>query len=289
MRKIFKRIITPVISNETVWNLVDKTLLKAAQFTQLERKKFEKEIKNKVQDGIISQEVQKVFPDLTVKHGLFAGMKYPEMESVGSVLFPKLLGSYEKELEPILEKICGTEYTEIVDIGCAEGYYAVGLAMKIPTAQIYAYDTNQQAITLCEKMAELNGVADRVWIGAFCDTEILMRIPYTKKALIISDCEGYEKELFTNEVARSLKGHDLLIEIHDFMDITISESIRKCFEKTHRIDVIESIDDLKKVRMYDFQELEGYDLETKWDLLAEHRPHIMEWFFIQAQESARQN
>lgn len=43
-----------------------------------------------------------VFPDLIVKHGPFKGMKYPAVKSVGSSLFPKLLGCYEKEIQGII-------------------------------------------------------------------------------------------------------------------------------------------------------------------------------------------
>ena len=114
-------------------------------------------------------------------------MKYPDQKSVGSALIPKIVGSYESELHQIIGKICNTDYSEIVDIGCAEGYYAVGLAMRIPTARVYAYDINAKAIDLCRQMAQINNVADRVTTGSFCDINTLKSIPFTKKALIISD------------------------------------------------------------------------------------------------------
>lgn len=59
--------------------------------------------------------------------GPFKGLMYPR-ESVGSAWAPKLLGTYESELSPTIERIVSGGYRSVVDIGAAEGYYAVGLA-----------------------------------------------------------------------------------------------------------------------------------------------------------------
>jgi hypothetical protein len=228
----------------------------------------------------VADVMKTMFPDPMVKHGVFKGMKYPEIKSGSDACFPKLLGSYEKEIQPILEEICKNTYTEIVNIGCAKGYYAVGLAMRIPTAKVFAYDSNEKAVRLCKRIAELNKVDQRIITGSFCTVETLRAIPFTKKGLIISDCEGYEKELFVEELVPLLADHDLLIEIHDFIDITISSLIRQRFEKTHAIEVIQSVDDIKKAQTYSYEELGDYDLATRKILLAETRPAIMEWFYM---------
>lgn len=226
--------------------------------------------------------VQKLFPDLVVQHGPFKGMKYPSPQAVGSALVPKLLGSYERELHPTIEYILTQDYTEIVDIGCAEGYYAVGMAIKHPNSLVYAFDTNEKALKLCRQMAELNGVVDRIVFGSHCSPQELRKIPYRGKALIISDCEGYEKELFSEDVIPYLAEHDLLIEIHDTVDITISGLMRERFSATHQIEVVESIDDIKKAKNYDYDELADYDLTTRHILISEGRGNIMEWFFLKS-------
>ena len=68
-------------------------------------------------------ELHQLFADGIVKHGPFAGLKYPELNSIGSALYPKLLGCYEAEIQDWIEAICNTDYSEIVDVGCAEGFY----------------------------------------------------------------------------------------------------------------------------------------------------------------------
>lgn len=275
MKSLIKKVVSKCIANDSFWKLLDRTILNFSRYVVIERRSTKKSLEPSVLDAITN-----IIPDYVVKHGVFKGMKYPNTDTAPYLLFPKLLGSYEAEIEPILKRICDEEYTEIVNIGCAEGYYAVGLALRIPSATVYAYDVNEKAIKFCKEMAKLNGVEDRLITGSFCDTEILKSIPFTKKGLIICDCEGCEKELFTDEIIHLFAKQDYLIELHDFIDITISSQIRERFEKTHTIEVIQSIDDIKKAQTYVYEELRNYDLETRKRLLGESRPAIMEWFYM---------
>ena len=232
------------------------------------------------QDSLIEAARIAISPDLTVRNGPFRGMRYPQRASVGSALVPKLLGSYERELQPVLEDIVARGHSEIVDIGCAEGYYAVGLALRLPAARVFAYDPNAKAIDLCRRMAELNGVADRLVTGSFCAVNTLRSLPLTGRAIIVCDCEGYERELFTEDVVALLARHDVLIEVHDFSDIESSSLLRDRFRATHSITEIHSVDDIMKVRSYDFDELRDYDRATRRILLAEKHPAIMEWLYL---------
>lgn len=259
--------------------MLDTTFLEVARYMEFKRQRW---LPWRSKKHTADDEIYTLFPDLIVKHGCFKGMKYPEAKAICSALFPKLIGSYEKEIQPILEKICREGYTEIVDIGCAEGYYAVGLAMRIPTAKIFAYDTNKDAIRLCKRMADLNNVGKRITAGSFCSVETLKSIPFMTKGLIISDCEGYEKKLFVEDTVPFIASCDLLIEIHDYIDINISSLIRQRFAETHEVEIIRSIDDIDKAKSYFYEELTGFDLESRKILLGECRPTIMEWFYMKS-------
>jgi hypothetical protein len=220
-----------------------------------------------------------IFENLKVRTGPFAGMKYPQAKSAGSSLLPKILGSYEKELSELIEQICTKEYSEIVDVGCAEGYYAVGLATRLKKAKVFGFDTNSSAIELSKEMAYINDVQDRCVWGSFCDENTLKSLPLTR-ALIVCDCEGYEKELFTDNIVTDLANHDLLIEVHDLNDPTISPHLRDVFKNTHTIDVYSSISDSDKALTYSYKELDGLPFYIKKRALAEGRREIMEWFYL---------
>lgn len=107
-----------------------------------------------------------------------------------------------------------------------------------------------------------------------------------KKALIISDCEGYEKQLFTQENIHHLASCTILIEVHDLFDLTISDYLRKLFSATHHIEIIPTIDDVKKAQTYSFPESEHLDLKLRKRLFAEGRMAAMEWFYCTPKLSA---
>ena len=278
MKAALKKFLASAAHNPTCWRALNATLLRAARFVENERHRND----NSPPPPRLNWEaaLKTISPDLTVRHGAFRGMKYPEGKSVGSVLIPKLLGSYEQELHPLLARLAARDYSEIVDIGCAEGYYAIGLGRMFPKAKIFAYDTNLEAIRLCRLMAEKNGVVDRLITGAFCDAATLQALPLTRRALVVSDCEGYEKHLFTSETARKLAAHDVLIEVHDAVDIQISSRLRAAFKETHQLEVVSSVDDIRKAQTNDYPELAAFGLAERKVLLAEWRTAIMDWFYF---------
>src|SRR4051812_40571742 len=64
----------------------------------------------------------------TVRHGPFRGMSYlPERVSV-----PVLAGTYEAELHPVIADWMANPPRVAIDVGCSDGYYAVGLARELP-------------------------------------------------------------------------------------------------------------------------------------------------------------
>jgi hypothetical protein len=132
-------------------------------------------------------------------------------------------------------------------------------------------------------MFKLNNIdPNRIFTGGLCDEKTLMDIPIKKKALIICDCEGCEKYLFTKKSVEFLSNHDLLIEVHDLFDIEISSYLSKLFEDTHKLNIVHSIDDIQKAKTYNYDEISDYSLSTKKILLAEGRGSIMEWFYLES-------
>lgn len=231
-------------------------------------------------DKRLNELVAQLFPKRRVSAGPFSGMLYPCAQSFGSALLPKLLGSYESELHPFIEEMLGNEYTSIVDVGCAEGYYAVGFGLRLATGDIYAFDVDSRARCLCAQLAKVNEMSERVHIGGLCDAATLKELRLGRRALIISDCEGYEATLFTPEMAALLCNHDFIIETHDFIDLNISLKLREAFQRTHQIRSIKSTDDIEKAHTYRCERLRKYDLQTRRLALGERRPAIMEWLVM---------
>lgn len=287
-----KKAVSRIIQVDFIWNILDVTFLHLARFMEWEHR-----VQKQRLQGIPLEvsAIERFCPDLTVKHGPFQGLKYPadairrgtikqvtyaEINPMCSNLFPKLIGSYERELHPIINTLNDRDYSEIINVGCAEGFYTVGFALKFPDAKIYAYDLIPSKREYCYQLAQLNQCEQSIQIHDSCDPETLISIPIKGRGLIVCDCEGYEVELFTAEVVPHLKQCDLLIELHDFIDMTISEKIKQRFASTHEITMIQSTDDNEKARTYPIKELADYDLNQRRELLRENRASLMDWIFL---------
>lgn len=225
-------------------------------------------------------------PTLAVLYGPFKGMRYPSAHATGSTLVPKILGCYERELHPVIDRILARDYSDIIDIGCAEGYYAVGLGTRLRAATIHAFDVDARARRLCTEMARHNGIEDRLRMGSLCDERVLLGLKLGHRALVISDCEGYEARLFTPRVAAFLRSHDVLIEVHDAHDPDLPQSLRERFASTHDVTVVTSVDDRQKPHLYQFADIASFDSKTRRRLLSEGRAGLMEWLYFTPKQSA---
>ena len=95
-----------------------------------------------------------------VMQGPLAGMDFLPQSAEGCHI-AKLLGCYEQPLQPFIEEAIASAYPTILNIGCAEGYYAVGMARRMPNTQVLAFDLNPKAQEVCTTLAQKNGVSDR--------------------------------------------------------------------------------------------------------------------------------
>ena len=126
----------------------------------------------------------------------------------------------------------------VIDVGCAEGYYAVGLALAIPGTHVHAYDIDVQARVRCAELAQQNAVAGRVSIHSECAPGDARGFP-EQGVVLLSDCEGYERTLLDPALAPRLKRWPMLVELHDFLDPSISRTIAERFAPTHEIEIVE--------------------------------------------------
>jgi hypothetical protein len=215
---------------------------------------------------------------LVVQSGPFAGMAYVS-EAVCSSLVPKLLGSYEAELHAVLAQILNTDYETVIDVGCAEGYYAVGLALGLPRARVHAFDIDERARALCAALAQANNVAARVSVAGECDHAKLNEL-VRGRTLIVCDCEGCELQLLDPGAAPALTKSDLLIELHDMILPNITPTILERFASTHEITLVNAAE--RDPNAYPI--LKNFDLPTQRTAVAEFRDGPMQWGFLQAKQ-----
>ena len=210
-----------------------------------------------------------------VLSGPFKGMDYAIRASEGS-RSARLLGVYEASLAPVIETIIARAYPLVIDVGSAEGYYAIGLARRMPGTRIMARDANPRAQALCHALAARNSVADRVEIGGVM-THADFAICTRQKTLILCDIEGAEADLLDPAEAPGLLTADILVECHDVMQPGLTAALAARFSASHHVTRIDrEINATLPVWMEDLSDLDR--LIALWEWRGGPTP----WLWMQA-------
>lgn len=212
----------------------------------------------------------------TVQSGPFAGMVLPEQVSWGNGdVLPKLLGTYEQELHPAIEKAIARNPKVVFNVGCAEGYYAVGLARRLSSVPVYAFDTDKMAREICFGACLSNNTTRAITKELFTTGYLDRR----KNPLIIMDIEGGECNILTSPPS-VFDSSDLIVECHDFIHPDTTDTLVMRFKETHDIEVItegprdpSSIELVKNMHSLD-----------RWLCVNEGRPVCMQWLVAWSKE-----
>jgi hypothetical protein len=219
---------------------------------------------------------------LEVRRGPFAGMRYmPGQEHISGLLIAKLVGAYESQIYPwLLTQWIAGDFDLVIDVGCAEGFYAVGLARAMPGVEVRAYDIYEPARRDCAELARINGVEDRVIIADECTPSTLAKVSQARVALL-SDCEGYEKILLDPDIAPNLRSWSIIVEEHDNVDPMIGATIERRFQATHEIEVVSSAqpdgDGLSELEWMSDEQVR---------LVLDERPVPMSWALLRPRNGA---
>lgn len=210
-----------------------------------------------------------------VQAGPFAGMELPPRVSWGDGdLLPKLIGSYESELHAAIAGIVAAQPDMVVDIGAAEGYYPVGFARLLPGAHAHGFDSNEVAQDVCREAARLNGVEAQVSVGGHCTPVVLQHLlARAQRPALICDCEGEERLLIDPLRVPALASSLVVVECHDFIDATITQTLVDRLTSTHELSAVrEGARDPNTVPF-----LNGLNSLDRWLAVCEFRPCTMHW------------
>ena len=177
-----------------------------------------------------------------IASGPFKGVKYVK-NSFGSAYIPKLLGIYERELAPAIASIVRRQPELLVDVGAAEGYYAVGIATVLPNAHIIAFEAQEGGQILLQQMIGANCVGGRVKVRGWCGPDDLNEaLGNYGNTAIVMDAEGAELDLIDLKRVPYLRHAELLIETHEFIVPGVTERLVGRLKESHRILIIHQIE-----------------------------------------------
>lgn len=198
-----------------------------------------------------------------VKYGPFTGMKIlPKYCWGDGDTGGKLLGIYETELYEEIEEVIKSKPDLIINYGCAEGFYGLGMAMRLPESKVMLFDINQNAINISRENAQANGLTN-VEFSFQCSHDYLEEVlSKAERPFILMDCEGAEDIVLDPVRIPSLAKTTIIVELHDCILDGITERMINKFSATHELDGISqgtrdlhiepliSVSDLDKLIIY---------------------------------------
>ena len=167
---------------------------------------------------------------------------------------------------------------KILGIGCAEGYFAVGMARLCSEAKVIACDTDPEAQRITGHLAQKNNVCNLTVHGGITPEKLNDVLASSGKTFILCDCEGYEKILLDPALVPLLSKADILVECHDFDDREITPTLVQRFSSTHCIEFI--AEQGRNPNRTPF--LKRFNAYDKMIAVCEFRPEQMHWLWLQA-------
>jgi hypothetical protein len=174
---------------------------------------------------------------LRVVAGPFRGMRMKLSPLSSRHHLGYILGSQELELRDPIERIIAQRHSKILNIGAADGYYAVGLALRSHRSRVLAFEALPELHPVIMETARANGVADRVIVFGACGIEELrhhLNDPI-ERPLILMDIEGGESKLLDPATVPQLTSCDILVETHDAFIPGCTDLLINRFRATHEI------------------------------------------------------
>ncbi len=211
-----------------------------------------------------------------VKYGPFRGMAISSAPWWGKLdLGSQCLGLYEKEILDYFDGLAEHAYSIFVDIGAADGYYAVGmlLSKKVDHAVCFEISARgQNAIRESWRQNQQPGLLEVY--GEATPDSLCERLPSPlENALVLVDIEGAEFKLLSKEVLILLSKSTVIVEIHNWVDEFITQYVAMIMRigELFDIDVIEREHRNTSV----FKELRDFTDDNRALLGSESRPCVM--------------
>lgn len=217
--------------------------------------------------------------DSTVARGPFAGTVLSD-ESWWSAADrgSMLLGLYEAQVLSWLQANAPGRRA-LVDIGAADGYYAIGALVAGWVEHAYCFEISDEGRRVIASNARRNGVSERVTILGEATPGFIGQLraagaPEPSTWCVICDIEGGEFSLLDDATAADLTGACGIVELH--ADATADPRVRALVSRlaaTHEVELLPS----GPRDPASIPELEGWCDDDRWLLCSESRAATMHW------------
>ena len=232
----------------------------------------------------ISKDAEYIFGK-TIKYGPFKGMKLSSNIWWGKYdILSKYLGQYEPH---ILEKLISNSKnnTHFIDIGAADGYYAIGLLFSNLFKTATCFEVSKNGRSVISENAHINFVQKRLTILGKADQDLISQeIMNFPQSVILCDIEGAEFDLFSEDLLKTCKSCVVIIELHDEFTKGKSnrrENLIKLASKFFKVNLIKR----SNPKINNFEEIKDWSDDLRLLAFSENRPIRMDWLLLTPKKS----
>ena len=178
--------------------------------------------------------------NFTVQNGVFKNLKINKNISWGrGDIASKIYGFYENKIQKKLKEL---KKPILIDIGAADGFFAIGCLHSKLSKYCYAFEQNETSRLALYKTAELNNVANQISIMGKVDNQVFLSLLPDEldlsMAVILCDIEGEEYNFFSETILKKLQKCNLIIEIHTEETISKEADLIKSAKKYFNVNII---------------------------------------------------
>jgi hypothetical protein len=224
----------------------------------------------------------------TVKYGPFKGLDLILDSSDLSPDFPSMFfGTYEQELLDELVKI-PAPYENFINLGAGDGYYPIGALKSGIFKNAIAYEENESRRIQMKRLAQQNSCLDSLEIRGFADENCFSEYTsdFLSKCVILSDIEGGEFELFSEENLVKLSKSIVLIEIHDFLIQDGQLKLEDLLNRASKYFELRKLTTTKR-DLSQYAELKSFTDIDRWFVVVEGRGPLMTWLLMNPKSSPK--
>tara|TARA_Y100000389_G_scaffold18702_1_gene16215 strand:+ start:717 stop:1532 length:816 start_codon:yes stop_codon:yes gene_type:complete len=216
-----------------------------------------------------------------IAYGPFKGMKLSDdVWWSKNDRITQMLGIYEEHVLERLKDFSTQGASRFVDIGAADGYFAIGMAYSKIYSKVDAFEIEPKGQNSIKNNSAINQVENVVSVFGEADYSSLQNLLSEDiKTSFLVDIEGAEYQLLDEKMLLLLSKCHLICELHPWLVDDGYQLQRKLIERARKKFNVELI----KRENYSpniFSELDGLSDEERLIAVGESREKNMQWLVL---------
>jgi lipopolysaccharide biosynthesis glycosyltransferase len=204
--------------------------------------------------------------------GPFAGLRlWVPGDALDPVLTPaQFLGSYHLELHDWLESVIEGDPPVVVVFGSTEPVTSVGLACRLPGALLRVLTDDPTAVRVCQRLAQLNNVEDRI-LTTGCDDLTGTGSRDDCHPWLVGGTANVDRVL--EPLVGRADGSEVVVEARDRQDPRFTPFVVNAFARSHETSLIRR----SGRDPYGVPLLEEFDELDRWIAVSDNPDNLEHW------------